>query len=341
MTKSPRSITAAFGALSGTLTSETQPEIRPASPDSSNSRAPVRVGAGVIGATHRTLSDLRAERDELLARLASGGETTLDPELIDPSPFPDRLPDDNDSDFGAFKHTIETEGQKVPIQVRHHPNMPGRYEVVYGHRRLRAAKELGRPVRAFVADLSDVEMILTQGLENSSRQDLTWAERALYAWRLDANAIKSKDICAALATNEAELARFRTVCRSLTPDVVTAIGRAPKIGRPRWMKLASIVSKDPRALDRIHTALTDGKISGASSDQRFHQATAVVSTTETSDGKDWKLVSSSGAAAGTGRFTGATISLTIDRRHASAFASFLQGEIPEILDRFFAQNGEA
>jgi len=340
MSKQSRSITAAFGALSDTLSANSQqgPNLPP--PDTTPARPVARVGAGVIGATQRTLTDLRTERDELLARLASGGELSLDPALIDPSPFPDRLPDDSDSEFASLKQVIENEGQRVPIQVRPHPTTPDRYQVVYGHRRLRAAKELGRPVKAFVAHVSDVELVVSQGLENSSRQDLTWIERALFAWRLDSISIKSKDICAALTTSDAELARFRSVCRTLTPEIIEAIGRAPKVGRPRWMTLSSIVAKNPDALDRIRAALTAGKISGAGSDQRFHQILAAVGTTATTDSADWKLVSSSGNSLGTAGFNGATIKLTIDRRHADAFASFLQGEIPQILDRFFAQNGE-
>jgi ParB family chromosome partitioning protein len=58
-----------------------------------------RVGAGVIGATQRTLSDIRDERDRLQALVNAGGGLLLDPTLIDPSPFPDRLPDDTDNAF--------------------------------------------------------------------------------------------------------------------------------------------------------------------------------------------------------------------------------------------------
>ncbi|RWD19035.1 MAG: plasmid partitioning protein RepB, partial [Mesorhizobium sp.] len=104
--------------------------------------------AGVIGATQRTLAELREERDELKALLEASGEVELDPELVDPSPFPDRLNDDDGADFEAFKALIAAEGQLMPIFVRRHPSDVARYQVSYGHRRLRAARELGRKVRA-------------------------------------------------------------------------------------------------------------------------------------------------------------------------------------------------
>ena len=103
-TPSSKSIIANF-ALS---TSEADPAPAPRP----RSQPVARVGAGVIGATQRTLSDIRDERDRLQALVATGGGLELDPTAIDPSPFPDRLPDDTDSAFEEFKKLLGQEGQK-------------------------------------------------------------------------------------------------------------------------------------------------------------------------------------------------------------------------------------
>ena len=165
-----KSIISAFGALSAaslTLAENTGDAL---SPGPEASQKPVaRVAAGVIGATQRTLSDIREERDRLQAIVAAGGGVELDPLKIDPSPFPDRLPDDTGVDFERFKKLFAEEGQKVPIQVRAHPSTQDRFQVVYGHRRWRAARELGRPVKAIVVDLSDSELVVAQGIENAAR----------------------------------------------------------------------------------------------------------------------------------------------------------------------------
>ena len=122
MSKNPsgKSIIANFGALS---------VAGPEGEDGSAQRVPVqpvaRVGAGVIGATQRTLSDIREERDRLLALVAAGGGLELDPSLIDPSPFPDRLPDDSDVAFEALKKLISEEGQKIPNSGPHACDHPG------------------------------------------------------------------------------------------------------------------------------------------------------------------------------------------------------------------------
>ncbi len=141
---SRKSIVANFGLLSAELenrlsTTASETPQQPAAP------VPTRVGAGVIGAAHRAIDDIKSERDRLKALLESGGGAIreIDPSMIDPSPFPDRLPDDDASDFETFRNSVKSEGQKVPIQVRRSPSSPDRYQVIYGHRRLRAAKELG------------------------------------------------------------------------------------------------------------------------------------------------------------------------------------------------------
>ena len=109
----------------------------------------------------------------------------LDPALLDASPFQDRLPDDTNADLAALTTSIEQEGQKVPIQVRPHPSAPGRYQIAFGHRRWRVMSGLGRPVRALVLNLTDEQLAIAQGIENSARQDLTWIERALFAARME------------------------------------------------------------------------------------------------------------------------------------------------------------
>ncbi|VFU17446.1 plasmid partitioning protein RepB [Methylocella tundrae] len=335
-----KSIAANFGALSESISLPDALSTGHDAVPSISAQPAARVGAGVIGATQRTLTDLREERDQLLIQLATTGELLLDPSLIDPSPFQDRLPDDGEAEFDSFKNLIDTEGQKVPIHVRKHPNSSGRYEIVYGHRRWRAAKELGKTVKAFVADVTDAEMAIAQGIENAARQNLTWIEKALFAWRMDQANIKSRDIRAALVIDDAELTRFRSVCRAMSPEILHAIGRAPKIGRPRWIDLATAVGKDPDALTKIHQTLSSDKVSSLHSDERFHLVLAAIKATPAEKRQERKLVAPSGKVIGTAAFNQGNVKLTISPAHADAFISFLEAEIPMIMKSYFAQRGE-
>lgn len=103
--------------------------------------------------------------------------------MIDPSFLRDRL-EENDAGFTALRNCIARDGQISPILVRPHPTEPGRFQAAFGHRRLRAATELGRPVRCIMRPLSDRQLLIAQGQENSARTNLSFIERCLFALAL-------------------------------------------------------------------------------------------------------------------------------------------------------------
>ncbi len=327
-----KSIIASFGALSSRLPDEgagAEPS------DNSTASRPVgRLGAGIIGATQRSIAEIREERDRLLALVAKGGSQQLDPNLIDPSPFPDRLPDDNDSDFEAFKKLLAEEGQKVPIQVRPHPVAPGRYQIVYGRRRLRATRELGQPVKAIVADLTDTELVIAQGIENSARQDLSWIERALFAFRMDQQGIAPRDIKAALSVDDAEMHRFRQVANTVPIDLIEIIGRAPKVGRPRWVALAVAVARTEGAVGHIRQTLAADKV--PTSDERFLRALSAATGTLPTAAKprEIELRGDDGAPIGKAIFGRSDVRIKTSTDNGMAFVRFLQDELPALMEKF-------
>ncbi|RWI32971.1 MAG: plasmid partitioning protein RepB [Mesorhizobium sp.] len=334
-----KSILANFGAFSQPK-AEASDSFVPKDHSSPSGQTLARVGAGVIGATQRSLAELREERDSLRALVDAGGGSELDPNLIDPSPFPDRLPDYSDTAFEALKKLILDEGQKVPIQVRRHPISEGRYQVVYGHRRWRAALELGIKVRATVLSLSDSELVVAQGIENAARQDLSWIERASFAWRMDAAGIKARDIRAALSIDDPELARLRSVCRALPVNVIETIGRAPRVGRPRWVALASAVSEDPSALARVQRTLSSDKGLLLSSDERFKHALAAVRKPQPQSRDEKEIKGPAGRVVGKATFSSGDIKISIVTEYASAFSNFVEEELPMLMERFFVREGE-
>jgi ParB family transcriptional regulator, chromosome partitioning protein len=333
MSKSPsgRSIIANF-ALS-TSEADQPAALRP------RSQPVARVGAGVIGATQRTLSDIRDERDRLQALVAAGGGLELDPGLVDPSPFPDRLPDDTDSAFEEFKKLIAGEGQKISIQVRTHPTSPGRYQIVYGHRRWRACRDLGVKVKAILTELTDTELVVAQGIENAARQDLSWIERALFVGRMDEAGIKPRDIRAALSVDDPELARLRQVCRAVPIELIEAIGRAPKVGRPRWVELATGIIGQNGLVGRIRETLSDDKVSGLPSDERFNRVLAAIKAKASLPPDRIELKSPDGKIVARASFAPGQVKLTVDKASSDAFSDFLMDEIPSLIERFFAREG--
>jgi ParB family chromosome partitioning protein len=51
------------------------------------------------------------------------------------------------------------------------------------------------------------------------------------------------------------------------------------------------------------------------------------------------LVAPTGEVVGKAVFSGTDVKLTIERDRAPAFASFLEGELPALIERFFAREG--
>lgn len=336
MSKSPRkSIVANFGLLSAELESRLASDT-PNEPQPQPQATPNRVGAGVIGAAHRAIDDIKSERDRLKALIDSGGGAIkeIDPSKIDPSPYPDRLPDDGSEDFEVFRNSIKSEGQKVPIQVRKSPTAPDRYQVVYGHRRLRAAKELGIPVRAIEVEISDLDLVIAQGIENANRQDLSWIERALFARRMDEAGIKPRDIYAALSIDDAELARMRAVYRNVPGDVIEAIGRAPKVGRPRWADLAKAVSEKPDAVDSLRNVLADADKRPASSDQRFLAVLAALRPTAIAKKSGKTIEGFKGEVIGSYVRSSKDLRISVQDQSGTEFLKFIEQELPALAEQF-------
>ncbi len=108
----------------------------------------------------------------------------------------------------------------------------------------RAAKALGRPVRAGRPTLTDAELVLAQASENLARRDLSYIERAFFAANMADAGISREVIEGAMGADDAQISRYIKVARSIPPDILAAIGPAPKVGRPRWDELPS-VSRSP------------------------------------------------------------------------------------------------
>ncbi|ALN75347.1 plasmid partitioning protein RepB [Aureimonas sp. AU20] len=329
------------GSVQGPAPAAPAPTVATASPPSPTAAVtpPVsglaqRVGASVIGATQRSIAELREERDRLQALVEAGGAREIDTALIDPSPFQDRMPEDDEADFVRFRARFAEEGQKVPAEVRPHPSKPGRFQLVYGHRRWRAASDLGRPLRAIVVEKTDAEVAVSQGIENAERQDLTWIERASFAATLDRAGLKARDIRAALGIDDPELARFRAVLRALPPETIRLIGRAPKAGRPRWVEIAKLAAERPARLARLPETLAAAKVS--TSDGRLQTALTLLRDAVATADKSVDLRDAKGRLLAKAQFGRGNFQLTAEKAMADDWDRFLRDELPDLTRRFEA-----
>jgi ParB family transcriptional regulator, chromosome partitioning protein len=297
-----------------------------------------RVSSGSVRSLKDSFSGFERENEELREQIAKGTMiVSLDPDLIDPSPFKDRFKDLDGSTFDALKTSISQKGQEVPILVREHPTLPGRYQSAYGHRRVRAAKELALPVKAIVRALTDEHLVVAQGLENSAREDLSFIERAMFAMRLDDAGYARTIIQEALTIDRAEVSKMLSIGRSVPMDVVEAIGRAPKVGRQRWVALGEAM-KGAGALKRVKAALARQDFEPLASDARFLRVLAAANKEASSDvpAKPVRRRVTSGGGEEIARLVESDreIRVSIDRKMQEGFAAFLIDQLPELFDRY-------
>jgi ParB family chromosome partitioning protein len=303
---------------------------------------------GAFGAVTRTIDDLAARADaarDIEAKLTAGQTVVeLDPLLVDSSFVTDRLSQDDD-DYRALLDAIRERGQDSPILVRPHPVEAGRYQVAFGHRRLKAARDLGRAVRAVVKTLDDRALILAQGQENSARANLSFIERALFARRLEDAAYDRETIMSALSVDKTTISRMISVAVAIPIGVIEAIGPAPSAGRDRWSELAAAFrdSADPASINSI---LSSEAFSDATSDGRFVLALShFVSTPaqgvsarrvrpsywSTSEGTRVAKISSSDKA----------VLVSIDKRAAPGFGDFLISQLDSLYAAYENQQKES
>ncbi|MBA9033222.1 plasmid partitioning protein RepB [Rhizobium leguminosarum] len=234
---------------------------------------PQERSAAPVGGITKTLGNIteKMERASELERQLATGQTIieLDPGLIDASFVSDRLAIDA-AELAQLVEQIREHGQQVPILVRPHPETRGRYQVAYGHRRLAAAREIGIRVRAVVRDLTDGQLVVSQGQENSARTNLSYIERALFASRLEERSFGRDVIMAALGVDKAALSRMLIVIRQVPLGLVNAIGAAPDIGRRRWLELGERLEKAD--VEKIIAELSADDARKISSDERFQRA---------------------------------------------------------------------
>lgn len=315
--------------------------------------SPAFSGRGAFGAVTRTIDDLAARADAaraLEARLTTGSLVVeLDPATIDRSFIPDRMEPDDDS-YRALRASIEATGQDSPILVRPHPSEPGRYQVAFGHRRLRAAAELGRMARCIVKQLTDRDLVIAQGQENSARADLSFIERARFAQALEEGGYDRETIMQALTIDKTTLSRLISVANRLPTDIVEAVGPAPAAGRDRWVELATAYSE--RAVERpVDPLLESAEFISAPSDLRFEMLYQHLTRIEPQPGqgravaperkpkpqsKPQVWLARTGEKVATVTVNEQAFVLTIDKAVAKDFGEFLLSRMAPLYEEYIA-----
>jgi len=265
----------------------------------------------------------------------------IDPNLIDDWGPVDRLDEftavnseDDGEGFDALKSSIQDGGQQVPILVRK-AKSEGRFEAIYGRRRLRACRELGIKVRANVQDIDDQTALLAKGLENAARRNLSFYEKARFAEAILEAGHATPTVRQVLSLSASGLSHLMKVTQNVPVKVGDLIGAAPKSGRPKWTALAELfISK--KLTEKTAVSLLQKCGEEVSSDDRLDLLLKEASKRGARQGQGSSEVTPvEGVTIKTGR---GSISMSVKKSGANAkFADWLDDNLAEIIKRSHAE----
>ncbi len=174
--------------------------------------------------------------------LSKSSIVELDADLVDHSFVADRL-DEDDEEFRELRggHPDARAGQ--PILVRPHPDAPGRYQAVFGHRRLKAARELGPTGQGRGQGVAGPRSRHRSGPgECGARQSVVHRADA-FCQAILAQGHSGETVRAALGIDETTFSKMRSVAGNIPADVIRAIGPAKATGRDRWWQLSKLMEQ--------------------------------------------------------------------------------------------------
>lgn len=122
---------------------------------------------------------------------ADDGEQVEELELSTLQPFAQHpFQVQEDENFHRLLDSIAHQGVAVPILVR--PKGRGTFEIISGHRRVKASETLGKStIPAFIRDLNQEEAVLFMVDTNIQRESLLFSEKA-FAYRMKLEALKAQ-----------------------------------------------------------------------------------------------------------------------------------------------------
>ncbi|MDK1494476.1 plasmid partitioning protein RepB [Sinorhizobium sp. 7-81] len=279
------------------------------------------------------------ERSELAERLLKDGGQIIEiePSEIMESAIPDRFASAYDeSSIAELIESIREHGQSTPGLVRSVRGDVKRFQIVFGRRRLAAAKVLGIKFKAIARELTDEEAIVLQGEENSNRHDLSFIERCLFAQSQELAGYRRDVICNSLNTGKSHLSEMIRIATALPRDIVLQIGPAPDIGRRRWLDFEARWSSHKEPARVAEAVLIKDVVRNSPSESRFAAVLDALSTAEKSaaTSSSTSELIAHGLVLGQVQHGKSGSKLTFNKSVPAGFVEFIAGQIEDLHDQF-------
>lgn len=176
--------------------------------------------------------------DELLCVPDTEGTIDIDVEAIYPfENHPFKVIDDERME--ELTESIRANGVITPVLVR--PDDEGTYEMISGHRRLRAAKRAGlRKIPAIIKEMTDDEATIAMVDGNIQREEILPSEKA-FAFKMKMDAIRHQG-------KGTDATLFPEETKSYSGDIV---GKSEGLTRTQVYRYIRLTELVPRLLDMV------------------------------------------------------------------------------------------
>jgi ParB family chromosome partitioning protein len=283
------------------------------------------------------------ERSDLADRLLKDAEhiVEFDPSSIVPSSIIDRYdPAYDELAIEDITRSMQERGQNVPGLVRPIVGKEGVFQIVYGRRRLAAAKRLGIKFKAAVRELTDEQAVIIQGEENTAREDLSFIEKCTFAFAQEQAGFKRDIICSSLSTTKSHLSEMIKIASAIPRDVLLRIGAAPEIGRPRWVDLLGAWEANPQSPILADQLLAQATVSELPSRERFAalaKALKAKANTTTDTPQRSAELRSKGVTIATVNYAKSGVKLNFTKSVPTEFVDFILARIESLHEDYVSQ----
>lgn len=182
----------------------------------------------------------------------------LNPDDIVPNAQQPRSVFDPD-DLAELVHSVREFGVLQPIVVRRHPDLPGKYELVMGERRLRATKAAGLDtIPAVVKDTANDAMLRDALLENLHRSQLNPLEEASAYQQLLADfGITQEELATRIGRSRPQISNTLRLLKLPEPVQLRVAAGVLSAGHAR----AVLAAGDPQAMQQLADKIVNEDLS--------------------------------------------------------------------------------
>lgn len=161
-----------------------------------------------------------------------------------------------DADFAALKASIaHLAGNVQPVKVR---PAEGRFELVFGFRRLKACAELGLPVTAVVQDMTGVRQLQELDASNDEHRVSVYERGLLYDAALQAGYVPSRRRLAELLGRGLRAVSGAILVATLPRRALDALRDPRSLTVAQAKRIAAAFEADPDRCEREVAALDRG-----------------------------------------------------------------------------------